>query len=164
MEDFSDDLIAALKTWGWTPGRKVDVGPWVEYLAFEGYKIHPLARDFLEAFGGLSLHPVKVDGPNFENYEPLTIDPMVCGSGHRYMAAEVEDVLGGSFYPIGEWLSYSNTFIGDDGRIVSTGMGWIWGLGDNLADSLELAIFTNRPLQCLYSDPGLDPWPPDASH
>lgn len=161
MENFNSELISALKGEGWTPGREVDVTYWVEYLELEGYQIHPLARDVLESFGGLSFSPLSREGPNFKNGEPLTIDPMVCGSGHRYMAAEIEDVLGGSFYPIGEWLSYANAFIGDDGRIVSTGMGWIWGLGDNLTDSLELAFFSNRPLQCLYSDPGLEPWPPN---
>lgn len=160
MENFSSELVGALRDEGWSPDREVDITYWVEYLELEGYGINPTARFFLESFGGLSISPLNREGPNFKNGEPLTIDPMACGSGHRYMAMEVEGVLGGSFYPVGEWLSYANTFIGDDGRIVSTGMGWVWGLGENLADSLELAIFANRPLKCLYSDPGLESWPP----
>ncbi|MEU3024089.1 SUKH-3 domain-containing protein [Nocardiopsis alba] len=162
MENFSGELILALQNEGWSPGRKVDVTRWVEYLKLDGYHINPTARVFLESFGGLSLSPLNREGPNFKNDEPLTIDPMACGSLHHHMATELENVPGGSFYPIGEWLSYADTFIGEDGRIVSTGMGWVWGLGENLADSLELAIFANRPLKCLHSNPGLEPWPPAA--
>jgi len=43
--------------------------------------------------------------------------------------------------------------------VVAAGMGWIWELGSTFEDSLELAVCAKRPLVCLHSDLGLDPWP-----
>ncbi|MFG3409618.1 hypothetical protein [Streptomyces sp. NPDC048142] len=79
------------------------------------------------------------------------------------MAAEVEDVLGGTYFPIEGWRSYSSAFVEAEGKVIATGMGWIWELGATFEEALELAICANRPLVCLHSDPGLEPWPPAPS-
>ncbi|MFD5748641.1 SUKH-3 domain-containing protein [Streptomyces sp. NPDC127033] len=159
----SEDLLGALVVSGWSAARKVDVGQWVKRLEGEGYRIHSLAEEILSVAGGLSIEPVNRVGPNFNNDEPYNFDPFAAGSGQRDLAAEVEGVLGGDYFPIGEWLSYSSVFVEAGGRVVAAGMGWIWELGSTFEDSLELAVCANRPLVCLYSDPGLDPWPrPDS--
>ncbi len=80
----------------------------------------------------------------------------------RASAVEVESVLGGRSFPIGEWLSHSSVFVEARGRVVAAGMGWIWELGSSVEESLELAVTADRPLLCLHSDPGLDPWPTGA--
>lgn len=159
----SEDLLGALIASGWSVGRKVDGSQWLEPLEDEGYRSHPLAEEILTALGGLSIDPTNRIGPNFRNDEPYNFDPIAAGSGQRDLARQVESVLGGDYFPIGEWLSYSSVFVEARGRVVATGMGWIWELGPTFEDSLELAVCASRPLACLYSDPGLDPWPrPDS--
>ncbi|WP_432164310.1 SUKH-3 domain-containing protein [Streptomyces tendae] len=163
FDSLSEDLLGALVASGWSAVRKVDPGQWVVPLESEGYRSHPLAEEILAAVGGLSIEPVNRVGPNFSNDEPYNFDPIAAGSGQRDLAAEVESVLGGVYFPIGEWLSYSSVFVEAGGRMVAAGMGWIWELGSTFEDSLELAVCANRPLACLHSDPGLDPWPkPDS--
>ncbi|WP_405660391.1 SUKH-3 domain-containing protein [Streptomyces sp. RK9] len=154
------DLLGALVASGWSAERAVDPDRWVEPLEREGYRVHPLAEEVLAVVGGLSVEPVNRVGPNFSNDEPYNFDPLEAGAGQRDLAVEVEGVLGGDYFPIGEWLSHSSVFLEAGGRVVAAGMGWIWELGATFEESLELAVCAKRPLVCLYSDPGLDPWPP----
>ncbi|MFH9073548.1 SUKH-3 domain-containing protein [Streptomyces alboflavus] len=163
FDSLSEDLLGALGAAGWSGDRKVDADRWVKPLEGEGHRSHPLAGEILASVGGLSIEPVNRVGPNFSNDEPYNFDPFAAGSGQRDLAAEVEGVLGGNYFPIGEWLSYSSVFVEAGGRVVAVGMGWIWELGSTFEDSLELAVCANRPLVCLHSDPGLAPWPrPDS--
>jgi hypothetical protein len=155
--------LGALAASGWSLGRTVDSDQWVKPLESQGYRVHPLAEEVLTKLGGLSVEPVNRVGPNFTNDEPYNFDPFAAGSGQRALAMEVESVLGGQYFPIGEWLSYSSVFIEAGGRVVAAGMGWIWELGSTFEESLELAVRARRPLRCLHSDPGLDPWPPVSS-
>jgi len=159
----SHDLLGALRGSGWSPQRSVDVSHWLKPLEGEGYRVHPLAEEILVTMGGLSIEPVNRSGPNFSNDEPFTFDPIAAGAGQRAMAIEVESILGGTFFPIGEWLSYSSVFVESQGRVIATGMGWIWELGPTFEEALKLAVYADRPLICLHSDPGLDPWPPMSS-
>ncbi|GLX99126.1 hypothetical protein Hesp01_70760 [Herbidospora sp. NBRC 101105] len=159
FDRLGEDVLGALVAAGWSPERKVDAGQWVRPLTGEGYRAHPLAEEILAAVGGLSIEPVNMVGPNFTNDEPYNFDPIAAGSGQRSLAAEVEGVLGGNFFPIGEWLSYSSVFVEAGGMVIATGMGWIWKLGSTFEESLELAVCANRPLLCLHSDPGRDPGP-----
>ncbi|WP_080645833.1 SUKH-3 domain-containing protein [Salinispora arenicola] len=159
FDSLSQDALRALDASGWRVGRAVDAGQWVEPLEREGYRVHPLAKAVLSALGGLSVEPINKVGPNFANDEPYNFDPLAAGLGQRALALEVEAVLGGQYFPIGEWLSYSSVFLESGGRVVAAGMGWFWEVGSSFEESLELAVCANRPLLCLYSDPGVAPWP-----
>lgn len=163
FESLREDVLGALSVSGWSPQRRVDTSHWVKPLESEGYRIHPLAEEVLATMGGLTIEPISRIGPNFSNDEPFNFDPLAAGTGQRDMAMEVEGILGGVYFPIGEWLSYSSVFIEAEGRVVATGMGWIWELGVTFEGALELAVCADRPLICLHSDPGLDPWPPISS-
>ena len=163
FDSVSRVTLGALAASGWNPGRAVESDQWVKPLESEGYLAHPLAEEILTKLGGLSVEPINRVGSNFTNDEPYNFDPFAAGSGQRALAAEVESILGGQYFPIGEWLSYSSVFIEAAGRVVAAGMGWIWELGSTFEESLELAVCAARPLRCLHSDPGLDPWPPDSS-
>lgn len=163
FDSVSQVALGALAASGWYPGRTVDSGQWVKPLESEGHLAHPLAAEVLTVLGGLSVEPIDRVGPNFTNDEPYNFDPFAAGAGQRALAAEVGSVLGGQYFPIGEWLSYSSVFIEAEGRVVAAGLGWIWELGSTFEESLELAVCAARPLRCLHSDPGLVPWPPDSS-
>ncbi|MGP2442854.1 SUKH-3 domain-containing protein [Streptomyces sp. JW3] len=153
------DLLQALRNSGWYPQRQVIVDPWVDSLRQEGYVPNAQAMEILGTVGGLAIEPVNRAGPNFSNDEPFNLDPIAAGAGQRGLAAEIEEALGGRYFPVGEWLSYSSVFVEAGGRIVAAGLGWIWEMGDTLESALELAVCADRPLVCLHSDPGLDPWP-----
>lgn len=152
-------LRQALRESGWGPRRQVDVRPWVEQLSLEGYKSSRRAEEILTAFGGLVVAPVNSAGPNFTNDEPFNFDPMSAGSGQRELAQEIEEILGGEYFPLGEWLSYSSVFVERRGRVVAAGLGWIWELGPTFEDALQLAVCADHPLVCLHADAGLEPWP-----
>jgi hypothetical protein len=109
---------------------------------------------------GLSLEPAKSKGPNFFNDEPLNIDPLRAGAGQLGTVREIESILGGNYCPLGEWLSYSSVYLEASGRVVDAGIGgWLWDMGSNLESALRLAMFAERPLVCLYTPPGIEPWP-----
>ncbi|MEU3512222.1 SUKH-3 domain-containing protein [Streptomyces longwoodensis] len=153
------ELQSALRAAGWYPERRFDITQWVTSLQQEGYVLNPPAEKVLSTLGGLVIEPVNRMGSNFSNDEPFSVDPVSAGAGQHALALEIGEILGGQYFPIGEWLSYSTVFIEFGGNVVAAGLGWIWGLGDTFESALELAICAHRPLVCLHSDPGLDPWP-----
>ncbi|WP_290054213.1 hypothetical protein, partial [Amycolatopsis solani] len=83
------------------------------------------------------------------------------GSGHHELARELVAELGGEWYPLGEWLSSSSVFVEASGRVVATGLGWIWELGESVGEAVVFALTAHRPLKCLrVVAPGARPWPP----
>ncbi|MEU4445664.1 SUKH-3 domain-containing protein [Actinosynnema sp. NPDC050801] len=159
FDSLSPDVLRALGDAGWHSQRSMDVSPWLNSLQREGYLPSPLAQEILGTLGGLEVYPINSFGSNFRNQEPFNFDPIKAGSGQRELALEVEKYLGGSYFPIGEWLSYSSVFIEAEGRAVSAGLGWIWEMGSTFEEALTLAVCADRPLRCLHADPGLEPWP-----
>ncbi|GLY24029.1 hypothetical protein Misp04_37610 [Micromonospora sp. NBRC 101691] len=137
----------------------MDAGPWIDSLRRQGYVSHSKAEEVLVALGGLVIEPVNQSGPNFSNDEPFNFDPLSAGVGQRGLALEIEGVLGGHYFPVGEWLSYSSVFVESGGRVVAAGLGWIWEMGRTVEGAVELAVYADRPLVCLHSDAGLEPWP-----
>lgn len=68
--------------------------------------------------------------------------------------------MGGDWYPIGEWLSFSSVFIEDAGWVVATGLGYVWELGHSAEEMVEFALMANHPLRCIKTlTPGVAPWP-----
>lgn len=160
---FSLAVRAELDRLEWSPDRSVSIVEWVAELGAQGYELTSVASEALTSFGGLSMGPVETMGPNFTNDEPLTVDPIAAGSGHRELALELEAALGGDWYPVGEWLSYSSVFVDGSGWFVATGLGWIWELGHSIEEAVEFALAANHPLKCLkVLTDGVEPWPKPA--
>jgi hypothetical protein len=160
--DFPEKVARELLRSGWTPDRSIDISEWEEELGAQGYRLSPTAATALRSFGELTFEPVIAQGPNFSNDEPLTVDPVLAGSGHFELAAELAAELGGNWCPFGEWLSFSSVFVEDGGRVVATGLGWIWELGESVGDAIAFALAPDRPLKCLrVLAPGAKPWPAD---
>jgi hypothetical protein len=158
---FSAPVIAELEAAGWIPDREFDISAWIEELRAQGYRMSDVAAAALRRYGGLEIGPINTEGPNFSNDEPLKVDPILAGSGHRVLALELERELGGDWYPFGEWLSFSSVFIDPSGWTVATGLGWIWELGTTVEDAIEFALMAQHPLRCLrVLTPGARPWPP----
>ncbi|QKV78095.1 SUKH-3 domain-containing protein [Amycolatopsis sp. Hca4] len=161
MSGFPDAVLHALEQAGWHPGRCLDISAWEAELAAEGYRLRPVAAGALRSFGGLQLPPVNRAGPNFANDEPLTVDPIAAGAGHHELARELASELGGNWYPLGEWLSSASVFVEDSGRVVATGLGWLWELGESVEEAIVFALTAHRPLTSLrVVAPGAPPWPP----
>lgn len=159
---FSAAVTAALEAAGWTTDREIDISAWVDELGAQGYRLSGEAQRGLRGFGGLEVEPINTEGPNFSN-EPLVVDPILAGSGHRALAEELAREIGGDWYPFGKWISSSSVFVATDGWVVATGLGWIWELGRSIEDAIEFALAANRPLRCLkVLAPGAKPWPPQV--
>ncbi|WP_166664485.1 SUKH-3 domain-containing protein [Actinophytocola oryzae] len=153
-------MRAELKAAGWSPERRYDVSQWTAALSDEGYRESAVATAALVSYGGLELNPTNSEGPNFGNYEPLIFDPILAGSGHYALAEELQRELGGSWYPLGEWITSASVFVDTNGWTVATGMDWIWELGASVEDAIEFALAAHRPLICLrVLNPNSDPWP-----
>ncbi|TKT00759.1 SUKH-3 domain-containing protein [Streptomyces lasalocidi] len=153
------ETAAALRLAGWHPGRRIDVSSDARALEELGYVPSPPATEFLAAFGGLRIVPSREDGPNFVNGEPLLVDAVGVGRRHQDEAAVIASVLGGSWFPIGWWLSYSHVFMGQDGAMAAYANGLIWSLGQTTREALDLMVSADRPLVCVHAPEGVKPWP-----
>lgn len=145
---FSAEVLRALESAGWTPDRKVEVADLFSVLEEDGFHPHPLAREVLESFGGLVVEPVNLVGPGFHNDEPLTFKP-IDAAGHLSDLQDVEEALGGSYFPLGEWMTYSNVFLEAGGRMVATDGAVIWEMGDSFESGVEFALRAHHPLVVL---------------
>lgn len=150
--------VAALLAVGWHPGRRVDVSAAVQALEAQGYTKSPVIVDFLESFGGLKIGPAREDGPNFSNGEPFLVDPVGVGR-HQDEAEAIGAAIGGSWFPVGWWLSYSHVFMDQEGALSACANELIWSLGSNPCEGLDLMVSANRPLVCVYAPKGRKPWP-----
>lgn len=157
--ELSPQVRARLGEVGWTPERDVDISEWIDVLTAEGYRFGPAAEAALRSFGGLTIGPVS-DGPNFHNDEPLIVDPLSAGSGDHAFALEVSSLIGGDWFPFGEWLSSVSVYVEFEGRVVAAGMDWIWELGSTVGDAVDFCVRPTRPLRCIaLLNPRSSPWP-----
>ncbi|MGC4897514.1 SUKH-3 domain-containing protein [Micromonospora sp. DT31] len=152
-------LVGALEASGWFWGRKVDVDEIVAELVEQGYRSNPFAISFLEAFSGLLIAPLNIEGPNFANTESLIIDPGGVGRRHRSEAAEVESVVSEDVFPVAWWLSHSYVYVTASARMVAFSSGLIWLLGDTLEQGLDMAVRASANLTCIGSRQGQRRWP-----
>jgi hypothetical protein len=67
--------------------------------------------------------------------------------------------VGGDYYPVGWWLSYSHVFVNRAGLMVANASGLVWELGPTPVAGLEMAVRAHRPLICLHSRPDQRAWP-----
>jgi SUKH-3 immunity protein len=154
-------LMEALKAAGWFPSRFVDVKDVVRDLVAEGYAPNPFAIGVLESLYGLHIEPVGTVGSNFENSDPLIIDPIGVGKRHRPEAFEVEEALHETIFPIAWWLSYSHLYVAASGKTIAFSSGLVWLLGQTPEEGLDLAIRAKGELICVGARPGQRRWPPD---
>ncbi|WP_411970434.1 SUKH-3 domain-containing protein [Saccharothrix longispora] len=161
--DFTSRLslttVSALRLAGWYPGRRVDVSSDVSSLEAQGYVSSSLATEFLESFQGLKIGPAREGGPNFLNGEPFLVDAIGVGGRHQGESSEIGSVIGGSWFPIGWWLSYSHVFMRADGALAAYANGLIWSIGSTPSEGLELMVSADRPLICVHAPEGMKPWP-----
>jgi hypothetical protein len=146
---FSAEVLRALSDAGWTPDREVDVANLLSILDESGFRPHLLARVVLESFYGLIVEPVNRRGPGFPNGEPLTFDPLAAAD-HAAPVKELEKVLGGHYFPLGEWLSHSNVYLEAGGRMVADDSGQIIELGKSFEEGVEYALLVFHPLVVLH--------------
>lgn len=167
MEDGWSDLesclehstVSALRLAGWHPERRVDLTAVLSVLDEQGYTSSRIITDFLESFCGLKVEPARVAGPNFSNDEPLLFDPVGVGRRHQDESVMIGGELGGSWFPIGWWLSYCHVFMEHNGGMAAYANGLIWSLGSTPCESLDLMVSASRPLVCVYAPKGMKPWP-----
>jgi hypothetical protein len=108
VKRFPADLETVLRAAGWSPNRRVGLDAWRVSLSEFGW--HGAAERFLQEFGGLR---VAVAGPGVNVARaPFEFDPEgAVGEEERF--AELSDVFGRKFFPIGE-LANGEFFLGID--------------------------------------------------
>lgn len=97
--------FSALRQAGWYPGRHLDVSSDIQSLEAQGYIPSPLATAFLESFRGLKIGPAREEGPDFIDGEPFFVDAVGAGGRHQDESSAIGSALGGSWIPLGWWLS-----------------------------------------------------------
>ncbi|MET7830577.1 SUKH-3 domain-containing protein [Streptomyces sp. NPDC005386] len=151
--------VSALRQAGWYPGRHVDVSSDIQALEAQGYIPSSLATAFLASFRGLKIGPAREDGPNFVNGEPFFVDAVGAGGRHQDESVVMGSALGGSWFPVGWWLSYSHVFMRSDGAVAAYANSLIWSIGNTPYEGLDLMISAVSPLTCVHAPEGMKPWP-----
>lgn len=131
----------------------------IRSLEAQGYVPSLLATEFLESFRGLKIEPAQENGPNFINGEPSFVDAVGDGGRHQDESLVIGSVIGGSWFPIGWWLSYSHVFMRQDGALAAYANGLIWSIGSTPREGLDLMVSADRPLICVYAPEGMKRWP-----
>jgi hypothetical protein len=144
LTEVHPQVAKALREAGWYPGRRAEVEKWAP-LTDEGYVFHVMAREILTSLDDLTIVPLNEHGPNFFNGDPFVVDPFH-GSGSREIAVDVEEILGGEYFPLGSWMSRATVFVDQSGRVAAAGVGPIWDLGATFEEALELIVRSQRPL------------------
>jgi len=158
-EDMHPALAEALENAGWNSRRSMDVRDVVAELVDDGFTPNSFAIGALKALLGLRIEPLNTSGPNFQNTEPLLVDPLGVGKRHRLEAVEVEKVVGETVFPFGWWLSYSYVYMTSSGKVVAFSSGLVWLLGETPEQGLDLAVRAQVPLTCIGAREGQRPWP-----
>lgn len=151
--------VSALRLAGWQPGRRMGIAEVVLPLELRGYFRSDVIDGFLESFLGLTVEPARAAGPNFVNGEPFIVDPMGVGKRHQDESVAIGAAIGGSWFPIGWWLSYSHVFMEREGALAAYANGLIWSLGNTPDEGLDLMVSATGPLVCAYAPEGMRPWP-----
>ncbi|WP_442904688.1 SUKH-3 domain-containing protein [Glycomyces sp. MUSA5-2] len=160
-DPFSLPTLRALHDVGWSEDRQVDITPWMNELEPQGFISSSVSKAALSSFGGIEIPPLNTTGPNFSNDEALVVDPILAGSGHHVLADELSEALGGDWFPFAEWMSGSSVFIDRTGRVVATGMDWVWHMGVSVNEAIEFVVRAHQPLSCIsVLRQGVAPWPP----
>ncbi|MDT0457437.1 SUKH-3 domain-containing protein [Streptomyces sp. DSM 41527] len=153
------ETMQAMSESGWTPDRCIAVDAPLGELEQMGFTFAPYVRAVIANMYGLKIEPASEEGGEFGNYEPLIIRPEIIRR-HRSVAEFIDAELGGTFAPIGLWLSSSYVFLESGGRAVGYLDGLIWQLGESFEAALNLMVRADKPLECVYVRPGRRPWPP----
>jgi hypothetical protein len=156
---FSPELKHFLEASGWARGEYRDIDGLLKDLNQSGYRATETAERLLRSLYGLSIEASRNDAFGLHPCEPLVVDPYEAALSGGLDTEGLSEEFGGSWFPVGTWLSYSSVYVEASGAMIATGMGWYWHLGDSIEESLELAICLDRPLRCLNLDPGQAPWP-----
>ncbi|MFD5823975.1 SUKH-3 domain-containing protein [Lentzea sp. NPDC060358] len=151
--------VSALRVAGWYPGRYVYVSSNINCLEAQGCTPSSAALCFLESFCGLKVGPAREDGPNFFNGEPFFVDAAGVGGRHQDESLAIGSAIGGVWFPIGWWLSYSHVFMREDGAMSAFANGLIWSVGNTPHEGLDLMVSADRPLICVHAPKGMKPWP-----
>lgn len=151
--------FSALRQAGWHYDRNVDVSAVISSLEEQGYTSSPVIVQFLASIFGLKVESAREAGPNFSNDEPFLVDPAGVGARHRDEAIKIGVEIGGSWFPVGWWLSYCHVFMEHGGALAAYANGLIWSLGGTPDEGLDLMVSASRPLVCVYAPEGVPPWP-----
>jgi hypothetical protein len=97
---FADDVLHALERSGWTEARRVTATLWIAALERDGNRAFPLARDFLERFGGLVLDARPRPDRAFNPGRTL-LDPVRAAVGEHDRIAGWQADHGLVLFPVG---------------------------------------------------------------
>lgn len=95
-----EETEAALRRFGWYPGRSAPTATWEFVLReHDGFAMHDAARRFLEEFGGLRLMG-WVQAQHGNRWWETPLDPTLAKWDHEIFE-ELSDQAGAYLYPIG---------------------------------------------------------------
>lgn len=159
VSQLNPTTVSALRQAGWYPERRIEVSADIRTLEMQGYIPSPAATAFLESFRGLRIGPAREEGPNFVNGEPFFVDALGAGGRHLDESLAIGSAIGGSWFPVGWWLSYSHVFMRGDGVLAAYANGLIWSIGRTPSEGLDLMVSADRPLVCVHAPAGQKRWP-----
>jgi hypothetical protein len=119
-------------------------------LLKEGYPSLPVANDALAELGGLTVHPLKFQGPNFPAAE-IVIDPLLGGWGQIHFAGEVSEIIHEELFPLGEWRNDMLVLVSRSGGLYAIGPYGTWRIASTVEEGINRMVCVDTPVEILGS-------------
>jgi hypothetical protein len=117
-------------------------------LLTEGYPSLPVANDVLAEIGGLTVHPMKFQGPNFPAAE-FVIDPLLGGWGQLHFAADVSEIIHEELFPLGEWRNDMLVLVSRSGGLYAIGPYGTWRIAGTVEEGINRIVCVDTPVEIL---------------
>lgn len=137
------DVLVALRSAGWEPGREVNGPDWSSWFEEEGYSSQDEAVAILAEFGGLAIDPSASEESAFAPAR-LVFNPMLASTGESPRITLREAQMGVTLTPLGEWASEYIVLYGGDGAIYVESTFGVKMVGQGLEQALETMLLGNR--------------------
>ncbi|MET9674815.1 SUKH-3 domain-containing protein [Streptomyces sp. NPDC006482] len=126
----------ALRTAGWSAGRRIDTATWTQRLVAAGFEFNEVAAAVWAEFGELTIKSSPARVPS----SSLHLDPVDACIDASAEAQRLRRRYGENYSPLGMWSIQYRSYVAESGRVIAVGAGFLWQLGTSFAEALTYVV------------------------
>ncbi|MFW6694089.1 SUKH-3 domain-containing protein [Streptomyces sp. MAR4 CNX-425] len=147
MTELTPEAHEMLRTAGWHPGRRVEIGDVVAHLESLGVRVHTAARDFLAEFGDLHLihePSAEIKGRLVTSFTDTDNARHITEHEHPFRSY-VAEATGSAVCPVAGTSFHVSVYVTEDGRFYGIRDGAVYLFGDDTASFFNQVVTGRKP-------------------